>query len=108
MDVYLLSRYPFRPSPYGDYVFFGSDDDRVYAVNQSNGEPAWSFAPWFTVDGVMNYATTPIVSTPVVVNGTVIIGANGTIYALNAQTVEVPIALELKTTESIFPEIPTS
>lgn len=42
------------------------------------------------------------------VNGIVIIGANGTIYALNTQTVEVPIALELKTTESIFPKIPTS
>ncbi|MCJ7698006.1 MAG: PQQ-binding-like beta-propeller repeat protein, partial [Thermoplasmata archaeon] len=75
---------------------------------QSNGEPAWSFAPRFTVDGVMNYATTPIVSNSVVMNGTVIIGANGTIYALNAQTVEVPSALEQKTTESIFPKIPTS
>ena len=96
------------PVPYGDYLFFGSDDGRVYAVNQSNGEPAWSFAPRFTVDGVMNYATTPIVSNPVVMNGTVIIGANGTIYALNAQTVEVPSSLEQKTTESIFPKIPTS
>jgi outer membrane protein assembly factor BamB len=45
--------------PYRNYVFFSSDDDRVYAVNQTNGEPAWSFKPRFTVYGVMNYATTP-------------------------------------------------
>jgi outer membrane protein assembly factor BamB len=96
------------PVPYGEYVFFGSDDGRVYAVNQANGEAIWSFAPRFSVDGVRNYVTTPIVSNPVVKDGSVIIGANGTIYALDAQTVEVPQALDQKTTESVFPKIPTS
>jgi outer membrane protein assembly factor BamB len=96
------------PIVYGDYVFFGSDDGRVYAVNQSTGEPVWFFAPGLTVDGVRNYATTPIVSDLVVSNRTVYFGANGTIYALEAQTSEKPAALEQKTTESFFSSIPTS
>jgi outer membrane protein assembly factor BamB len=96
------------PYVYGNYVFFGSDDGRVYALNQSTGKLVWSFAPRFTVDGVNNYETTPILSDPVVVNGTVVIGANGTIYGLNAQTIESPLRLEQKTVQSLFPEIPTS
>jgi len=95
------------PVVYGDSVFFGSDDGHVYAVNQSSGNGVWIYAPRFTVDGVMNYVTTPIVSSLVVANGTVYIGANGTIYALDAQTFEKPASLEQKTTSSTFPEIPT-
>jgi outer membrane protein assembly factor BamB len=96
------------PIVYGDNVFFGSDDGQVYAVNQSTGEPAWFFAPGLTVDGVRNYATTPIVSDLVVLNRTVYFGANGTIYALDAQTSEKPAALEQKTIESLFFSISTS
>ena len=77
------------PVVYGEYVFFGSDDGRFYALNNSNGQPAWFFAPGFTVDeDVYNYITTPIVSDPVVNDGTAYIGANGTVYALNANTFE--------------------
>lgn len=96
------------PVSYGGYVFFGCDDGRLYAVNQSNGELVWAFAPRFTVDGVRNYVTTPIVSNPVVANGTVIIGANGTIYGLNALTFEVPSVLEQKSNKDIFQIIPQS
>jgi outer membrane protein assembly factor BamB len=94
------------PVTYGDFVFFGCDDGNVYAVNQSDGTAAWSFAPRFTVDGVMNYATTPIRSNPVVVNGTVVIGANGTMYALNTKTYEVSKSLQQNTNEDIFSTIP--
>lgn len=96
------------PVAYGDCVFFGSDDGHIYAVNQSTGKTVWSFAPRFTVDGVINYVTTPVVSDPVLFNGTLYFGANGTIYALEAQTFEKPTPLQQKTTESFFPEIPTS
>jgi outer membrane protein assembly factor BamB len=94
------------PYSYGNYLFFGSDDGRVYAINQSTGEPVWTYAPRYTVDGAMNYATTPITSDPIVVNGAVVIGANGTIYGLNAQTIEIPLMIEQDSTESIFPVIP--
>jgi len=93
------------PVAYGNFIFFGCDDGRVYAVNQSTGELEWSFAPRYVVDGTQNYATTPITSTPILVNGTVVIGANGTIYGLKAQTVEVALYSELKNKESLFPEI---
>lgn len=81
------------PTVYGEYVFVGSDDGRLYAVNQSTGEPAWVFAPGFTIQGVKNYATTPIVNDPVVTEGTVIIAVNGTLYGLDAHTVETPQSL---------------
>ena len=77
------------PVVYGDFVFFGSDDGRMYAVNRTTGESAWYFAPKYTIDDdLYNYITTPIVSDPVVYNGTVYIGANGHIFALDAQTFE--------------------
>ena len=77
------------PVAYGDYVFFGSDDGRFYALNKTTGESEWFFAPRFTIDDdLYNYITTPILSDPVVYNGTVYIGANGDIYALDAQTFE--------------------
>jgi outer membrane protein assembly factor BamB len=96
------------PVSYGDLVFFGCDDGNVYAVNQSDGTGVWSFAPRFTVDGVMNYATTPILSNPLVVNGTVVIGANGTIYGLNSQTSEVPKHLQQRIQQDFFSMIPLS
>ena len=77
------------PVVYGDFLFFGSDDGRLYAVNRTTGESAWYFAPKYTIDDdLYNYITTPIVSDPVVYNGTVYIGANGHIFALDAQTFE--------------------
>jgi outer membrane protein assembly factor BamB len=96
------------PVTYGDFVIFGCDDGNIYAVNQSDGAAVWSFAPRFTIDGVMNYATTSILSNPIVVNGTVIIGANGTIYGLNSQTIEVPRSLQQKLNQDIFSMIPLS
>jgi outer membrane protein assembly factor BamB len=96
------------PCAYGNYVFVGSDDGRVYAVNQSTGKPVWAFAPRYIVDGIMNYATTPILSDPIVANGAVVVGANGTIYGLNTQTIEVPLRLVQEQAQSSFPEIPMS
>jgi outer membrane protein assembly factor BamB len=94
------------PYAYGNYLFFGCDDGRVYAVNQSTGEPVWTFAPRFTVDGSLNYVTTPIISDPIVAEGAVVIGANSTIYGLNAQTIEDPLPLQHHTSGSSFPAIP--
>jgi outer membrane protein assembly factor BamB len=97
-----------NPVTYGDFVFFGCDDGRIYAVNQLNGTVAWSFAPGFTVDGLKNYATTPILSNPLIVNRTVIIGANSTIYGLDSKTYEAPVVLMQQTNKDIFQEIPLS
>ncbi len=77
------------PVVYGDFVFFGSDDGRLYAVNKTTGVGEWFFAANLTIDDdLLNYITTPIISNPVVYNGTAYIGVNGIIYALNAQTFE--------------------
>lgn len=79
------------PVVYGDFVFFGSDDGRLYAVNKTTGESEWYFAPKYTIDDdLYNYITTPILSTPVVDEGIVYFGADGNIYALDAQTFETP------------------
>jgi outer membrane protein assembly factor BamB len=77
------------PVVYGDFLFFGSDDGRLYAVNKTNGWGEWFFAANMTIDDdLLNYITTPILSNPVVNNGTAYIGAKGIIYALDAQTIE--------------------
>jgi outer membrane protein assembly factor BamB len=77
------------PVVYGDFLFFGSDDGRLYAVNKTNGYGEWFFAANMTIDNnLLNYITTPILSNPVVNNGTAYIGAKGIIYALDAQTME--------------------
>jgi len=88
------------PVPYGSRVFFGSDDGRVYAVNRSSGEAVWSFTPGYSINGVTNYVTTPIVSNIVVSNGSVYVGANGIIYGLNAGTFEAPPDVPQKETET--------
>ncbi|MDD3492612.1 MAG: PQQ-binding-like beta-propeller repeat protein [Candidatus Thermoplasmatota archaeon] len=78
------------PVVYGDYVIFGADDGYLYALNTTSGDPGWSFAPAHTTERtVYNYVTTPV-SSPAVSNQTVFVGAGGTIYALDAQTVERP------------------
>lgn len=81
-----------NPVAYGEYVFFGCDDGRFYALNKEDGELAWSFTPGYFIkeDDVNNYITTPILSNPVVNDGTVYIGAKGNVYALDAQTFETP------------------
>jgi outer membrane protein assembly factor BamB len=80
------------PVVYGEYVFFGSDDGRAYALDKTNGDLAWNFAPEYSInnDDVNNYITTPILSDPVVKDGVVYISAKGNIYALDAQTTEIP------------------
>ncbi len=77
------------PIVYGEYVFFGSDDGRFYALNKTNGNSAWVFSPGYKINyDIYNYITTPILSTPIVFDKVVYIGANGDIYALDAETFE--------------------
>ena len=80
------------PTIYGDYVFFGSDDGRLYALEKETGDLMWSFTPGYSIedDDVNNYITTPILSDPIAEDGMVYIGAKGTVYALDAQTIEKP------------------
>jgi outer membrane protein assembly factor BamB len=70
----------------GPTVYFGSLDDRVYAVDAESGDEKWRF----TAAGFVE-------SSPTVVNGTVYIGGNGDpqfggegsgLYALDAETGE--------------------
>jgi len=83
------------PALYGGYVFFGSDDGYVYAINTTTGRMDWSFAQDnVTYRDVYNYRTTPVHSHPCVGNQTIFVGAGGTIYALDAQTVEKPYSEE--------------
>jgi outer membrane protein assembly factor BamB len=74
---------------YGDHVYFGSDDGRFYAINKTNGKCVWNFSPNHIIkNDLLNYITTPVLSTPIAHNGIIYIGINGTIYALDAQTIE--------------------
>jgi outer membrane protein assembly factor BamB len=75
------------PILYGSNSFVGSDDGRVYAVNRSSGEPVWTFTPGYSIHDVTNFVTTPIVSNIVASNGTIFVGANGTIYGLKTGTI---------------------
>ena len=80
-----------NPVVYGKYVFFGSDDGRLYALDKTKGNIAWSFTPgYFIKNDALNYLTTPILSDPYIEDGIVYISAKGTIYALDAQTLEKP------------------
>ncbi len=81
------------PELYGEYVFFGADDGYVYALNRTDGKIAWSFSPSYSMQGdVYNYITTPVLSNPCVSGGNIFVGAGGHIYALDAQTEEIPSA----------------
>ena len=73
---------------YGDYVFVASTDGRFYAVNKSDGNVAFSYAPSYEIEGLYNYITTPILSNIVAVNGKAFFSAAGKIYCLDAQTIE--------------------
>jgi outer membrane protein assembly factor BamB len=79
-----------NPIVYGEYVFFGCDDGRFYALNKTDGELAWTYSSGYSIkeDNANNYITTPILSNPFVKDGVVYFGANGSVYALDAQTFE--------------------
>jgi outer membrane protein assembly factor BamB len=64
------------PDVVNGVLYFGSDDDNVYAVNASTGAALWTFDTGAEID-----------SSPAVANGVVYIGSeNGTVFALNAAT----------------------
>ncbi|MCK4996273.1 MAG: PQQ-binding-like beta-propeller repeat protein, partial [Thermoplasmatales archaeon] len=91
------------PIAFGEYVFFGSDDGRFYALNKTTGDSVWFFAPGQTIVDLKSYITTPIISDSIVHNSTVFLGAFGTIYALDAQTIEQPASIG-KECKSFVPE----
>jgi len=62
------------PAVANGMVYFGAQDDKVYALNASTGALLWSY----TTGGQVN-------SSPAVANGVVYIGSNY-LYALNAST----------------------
>lgn len=91
------------PIVYGDYVFFGSDDGRFYALEKTDGKLGWSFTPgYFIKDDALNYLTTPILSDPYIEDGVVYISAKGTIYALDAQTIERPERISKSSFDNLF------
>ena len=70
-DFYLSS-----PVLSGDKVYFGSSDERVYALDAASGKLAWSFK----TGGVIH-------SSPALANGMLLVGAwDGVLYALDADT----------------------
>ncbi|MDH7517269.1 MAG: C45 family autoproteolytic acyltransferase/hydrolase [Candidatus Thermoplasmatota archaeon] len=80
------------PTVYGGFVFFGSSDGRFYAVNAEDGGLEWSVAPDYHIEGIYNYVTKPIVSSPVACDGRIYVGStNGKIYCFDAQTFEQPM-----------------
>jgi outer membrane protein assembly factor BamB len=87
------------PYTYGDLVFFGSSDGNFYALDEKDGTLTWSIAPDYHIEGIYNFKTKPIVSSPYVDDGKVFIGStNGKIYCFNAQTYEelTPIKKEIE------------
>jgi outer membrane protein assembly factor BamB len=92
-----------NPVIYGEYVFFGSDDGRFYALNKEDGSLGWSFKPGYYIkNDAYNYLTTPILSDPYVKDGVVYISAKGTIYALDAQTIEKTEKIIKKSSDNLF------
>jgi outer membrane protein assembly factor BamB len=82
------------PTVYGGLVFFGCSDGKLYALNASIGNVVWSAAPDYYIDGIYNYVTRPIVSSPVIYEGKVFVGStNGKIYCFDAGTFEPPVAV---------------
>ena len=87
------------PLVYGNYVFFGSDDGRFYALDESNGDIIWIAKPDYTLNGIHNYVTKPIVSSPVAYEGNIYFGStNGKMYSYDSWTYE-QITEEEKDTE---------
>jgi outer membrane protein assembly factor BamB len=85
------------PLVYGGFVFFGCDDGRIYALDATDGDLVWSDAPDYFVQGVYNYVTRPIVSSPVASEGRLYIGStNGRIYVYDDVAAEVKQPLSEK------------
>ncbi|MEM2935100.1 MAG: PQQ-binding-like beta-propeller repeat protein, partial [Candidatus Thermoplasmatota archaeon] len=84
---------------YGDKIFVSSTDGRFYAVNKS-GKADFSFSPAYEINGLYNFITTPI-SKPVAMNGKVFFSANGKIYCMDAETIEI-INIEKKNESTIL------
>jgi len=64
------------PAVVNGVVYFGSDDNRVYALDASTGALVWRYTTGYIVQ-----------SSPAVVNGVVYVGSgDGNMYALNAST----------------------
>lgn len=79
------------PEVYGGSVFFGSDDGYIYAISATDGALIWKNAPDYYIDGIYNYVTRPIVSSPMAYDGRVYFGStNGKIYCFDAKTFELP------------------
>lgn len=79
------------PTVYGGFVFFGSSDGKLYALNAEDGILEWSASPDYHIEGIYNYVTKPIDSSPVAYDGNIFVGStNGKVYCLDAQTVEQP------------------
>jgi len=78
------------PTVYGGFVFFGSSDGNMYALNETNGKLEWKKAPDYFIEGIHNYKTKPIISSPSVDEGMVYVGStNGKVYCFDAQTIEI-------------------
>jgi outer membrane protein assembly factor BamB len=71
------------PSVIDTMVCFGSDDGRLYLLDKMSGELLWNFSPGKTIEGNINYRTTPIISDPTCGENAVVIGVNGSLYALS-------------------------
>ncbi len=79
------------PTAYGGLVFFGCSDGNIYALDASTGNLIWKDSPDYYIDGILNYVTKPIVSSPALYDGRLYIGStNGKIYCYDAQTFEQP------------------
>ncbi len=85
---------------YGEYVFAGSDDGRLYAINRSNGNVVWSYAPFYEIEGIYNYITTPIRSNVVASNGRVFFSSGGSIFGMDAGTYEMPASMNKASQEN--------
>ncbi len=87
---------------YGDMIYASSTDGRMYAINKSNGEVEFSFAPAYEIEGTYNYITTPL-SNIVATSGKIFFSAAGSIYCIDAETMEKDVGGRSKTkTQSIL------
>ena len=66
-----------------NYLLFGSDDGRLYVVNIETGEILKQFSPGNTIDDIINYLTTPILSDILINDGIIYTGILGDIYSLS-------------------------
>jgi outer membrane protein assembly factor BamB len=63
------------PAIVNGFVYVGSEDDDVYAVNATTGAKLWSYP-----------TGSAVTTSPTVVNGVVYVGSGDDVYALNATT----------------------